>query len=219
MATPYLQMRRGEVPSTQDVARDSLSEIPVVVMATSQSAGRGRSGVEWVNAPRALATSLAWRLRPGDNRPFSLMAGIAACEAAGEACRLKWPNDVVVGVDKVGGILVEVSAGVAVVGMGLNLWWPDPPEGAGAVYDVDPGPERHSEVAGLWAAEMMRLLDAASWPADRYRELCVTLGREIRWEPDGAGTALDVGEDGGLLVDTGRGPATLRSGAVRHVRG
>ena len=131
MATPYFQLRQVEVPSTQDVARENLEDLPVVVVAASQSSGRGRLGTEWENAARSLAVSIAFRASPSDQRPFSLMAGVAALRSITVASSLKWPNDVmdVEGANKVGGILTERSQDEVVVGMGLNLYWPDAPVG------------------------------------------------------------------------------------------
>lgn len=218
MATPYFQLRRDTVPSTQDVARENLEDLPVLVMSPIQTKGRGRAGDEWVNADRALAVSVALHSGRADPRPFSLMAGVAAARVA-QGTTLKWPNDVLLGDLKVGGILVERSGDVLVIGLGLNLWWPRPPEGMGALLDEDPGEDHYAEVGGLWGAEMMRLLDADGWPRKEYRRLCATLGKEISWQPDGAGKALDIADDGGLVVETpDGGRETLYSGVVRHVR-
>ncbi len=163
MATPYFQLRLESVPSTQDVARDNLGELPVLVMSPDQSKGRGRAGDEWITAERAVAVSLAFKCKDEDTRPFSLMAGVAATQVA-KRTRLKWPNDVMLGDLKVGGILVERSADVVVVGLGLNLWWPDPPEGMAGLLGEDPGDDRYAEVAGLWGAEFMRLMDSDGSP-------------------------------------------------------
>lgn len=218
MATPYLQFRFDTVPSTQDLARKRFEHLPVLVQATGQSAGRGRRGSAWLNADRALAASLAVRVPTADSRPLSLMAGVAATRAA-EGTALKWPNDVLLGELKVGGILVERSGDRAVIGLGLNLWWPDPPKGAGALYGRDPGPDRHAEIGGLWAAELMRDLDGDGWPLDEYREKSVTLGRDVTWEPGGSGRAIEIGSDGGLVVELDDGQRnTLYSGAIRHLR-
>lgn len=194
-----------------------LSEVPVVVVAPSQESGRGRTGAEWWNAPRALAVSVAFEIGPDDRRPFSLMAGVAAVRASPHL-RLKWPNDLLIDDRKGGGILVEVSGGVAVVGTGINLWWPGAPNGAAAIYPLDPGPDRHAEVGALCAAEFLRLVELSGWPRDEYREVCSTLGREISWEPEGSGTAIDVSPDGGLLVDVEGRLETLYAGRVRHIR-
>lgn len=218
MATPYLQFRFDTVPSTQDLARQRLERLPVLIQASGQSAGRGRQGSAWLNADRALAVSLAVRVATSDKRPFSLMAGVAATRAVVGAA-LKWPNDVFFGDLKVGGILVERSSDVVVIGMGLNLWWPNAPGGAGAIYEEDPGPERHAEIGGLWGAELMRVLDSDGWPLDDYRESSVTLGKEVTWEPDGAGRAVEISPDGGLVVELDNGELkTLYSGAIRQLR-
>ena len=218
MATPYLQIWEEEVSSTQDLARSRLDLLPVVVAAQRQTAGRGRSGAAWETAPRALAVSAALHLSEQDQRPFSAMAGVAAARAI-EGLALKWPNDLLLGGAKVGGILVERSSGVMVIGMGVNIWWPDAPAGVAALRETDPGEETHALIAGLWAAELFSLIEADGWPLDEYRRICETLGRDITWEPDGEGHAVDIHPDGGLIVEIEGRRETLTSGAIRHVRG
>lgn len=217
MATPYFQVRLNSVASTQDEARDRLGELPIVVMTTDQTEGRGRSRSEWINADRALATSLAFEVQDSDRRPFSLMAGVAAGRVL-EDVRLKWPNDILQDDMKVGGILVERSADVVVAGLGLNLWWETPPPGMGGLLEDDPGPDHYAGLAGLWAAHLMEQIDGDGWPADEYRSLSDTLGRQITWEPDGSGLAVDIAADGGLVVEQDGSRTTIYSGAVRHVR-
>ncbi len=218
MATPYLQMIVEDVPSTQDLARSEFADLPQVVIAPGQSEGRGRSGATWENADRALAVSVAWRVADADFRPFSLMAGLAALRTFGGVVRLKWPNDVLKDGKKVGGILVERADAVVVAGMGLNLFWLEPPDGAGSLNTDDPGPESFKEPGALWAAEFMGLVDGDGWPIDDYRDACETLGRNITWEPDGRGKAVDIAESGALLVENEAGISELVSGAVRHIR-
>ena len=216
MATPYLQLWAEEVASTQDVARSELDRLPVVVAAQRQTSGRGRGGASWLSAPRALAVSVAFHHSDEDLRPFSLMAGVAAARGL-EGVSLKWPNDLMADGAKVGGILVE-RAGEIVIGMGVNLWWPDAPDGMGALHADDPGPGLHLQVAGIWAAELMRLIEEDGWPVDEYRSLCSTLGKEITWEPEGRGTAVDITGEGALVVEVSGERETLSSGAVRHLR-
>jgi BirA family biotin operon repressor/biotin-[acetyl-CoA-carboxylase] ligase len=152
-----------------------------------------------------------------DRRPLSLMAGLAAVRVVADVS-LKWPNDVVTGDEKLGGILVERSGPVVVSGIGLNLWWPDAPDGVGALRESDPGPELHATIGGLWAAELLRLVEGSGWPIDEYRAVCVTLGKEITWEPDGRGTAVDVNEEGELIVEQGGRRRSINSGVIRHLR-
>lgn len=218
MATPYFQLRLDRVPSTQDIARERFEDLPLLVLARGQTRGRGRSGAGWLNADRALAASLAVPFGSADSRPLSLMAGVAATRAT-EGTSLKWPNDVLCDGKKTGGILVERSGDLAVIGLGLNLWWPSPSEGAGALFAEDPGEEAHAEIGALWGAELMGMIDGEGWPIDDYRQACATLGRDITWDPDGEGEAVDVADDGGLVVETDSGRRTIYSGAVSHVRG
>ncbi|MGF1618285.1 MAG: biotin--[acetyl-CoA-carboxylase] ligase [Acidimicrobiia bacterium] len=218
MATPYLQIFTSDVPSTQDLATERVESLPVAVIASGQSDGRGRSGSRWDNADRALAVSLAWPADDEDRRPFSLMAGVAAVRALKNGPVLKWPNDVMKAETKVGGILVERSDRVVVAGLGLNLFWAEAPEGVGAVLDQDPGGEAHREIGALWVAELMAQIEAEGWSVDEYRKACATLGRSITWEPNGEGIAEGISESGALLVKTVSGIEEIHAGAVRHVR-
>lgn len=222
MATSYSVTHHGPVPSTQDLARDAFNGRPILVTATEQTAGRGRGGSTWLSAPRAIAVSLAFKpgWAPEDLTIIPLLAGLAAVDAMGEGVQLKWPNDVLVGDSKVAGLLAELFDGIVVMGMGVNLWWPDPPEGAGGLFDADPGAEEGRRLAEGWADALMALVEEGpeSWPIDRYRSRCVTLGRSITWEPDGAGSAVDVGPRGGLIVETDAGRTALTTAGVHHVR-
>lgn len=218
MATPYLQIFTSDVPSTQDLAREKVETLPVAVIASSQSDGRGRSGSRWDNADRALAVSVAWPASEEDRRPFSLMAGVAAARSLEGGSLLKWPNDVMNGETKVGGILVERSDQGVVAGLGLNLFWAEPPEGVGAVFDQDPGGDAHREIGALWVAELLAQVETEGWPVDEYREVCTTLGRSITWEPNGEGIAAGISENGALLVETVSGIEEIHAGAVNHVR-
>ena len=221
MATSYSARHLGEVPSTQDVARDEFDGTPILVTASAQTAGRGRSGTVWDTAPRALAASLAFEPGwPSHHLPsITLVAGVAAAEVMGGAS-LKWPNDVLVAGAKVAGLLAELSNGVVVVGMGVNLWWPDPPPGIAGLHAEDPGPDEGPALAERWADVLLGSIDAgpADWPIDAYRRLCTTIGREVTWEPAGHGRAVDVDQSGALVVETSEGVRLLTSASVSHVR-
>jgi BirA family biotin operon repressor/biotin-[acetyl-CoA-carboxylase] ligase len=211
-----------EVGSTQDEARSRFGGDPVLVVAARQSAGRGREGRVWDTASRAVAASVAvtpvWPERAWPR--IALIAGLAARHALGEGVGLKWPNDLVTVEGKVGGILVEGADRTVVAGLGINLWWPRPPEGAAALHEADPGPGRAAELARAWADELLRRLAAPfeMWGREEYRSACSTLGRRVRWQPGGEGSAVDIDEDGALLVDTPSGRVRLGTGEVWEVR-
>jgi BirA family biotin operon repressor/biotin-[acetyl-CoA-carboxylase] ligase len=106
-----------------------------VVVAATQTAGRGRRGRQWLSAPGdSLTFSLLWRFAPGTAPAgLSLAAGLAVAQGmrkvdARDTLTLKWPNDLLRDARKLGGILVELLPGAphaAVVGIGLNLRLPE----------------------------------------------------------------------------------------------
>jgi len=223
MATPYVTMVRDVVSSTQDLAAAARADAdrPTLVVAHEQTAGRGRTGNPWWQADRAMAASLALSTDLLEvDETFPLAVGLAVREAIkenlGVVVGLKWPNDIVLGSAKVGGILVEIRDGVVIAGCGLNLFWPDSPEGAGGLCGDDPGEDLGLRLARAWADEV--LSDGFAWDRDSYVDACVTLDSSIEWEPHGTGFAVGIADDGGLIVATPEGRVTLRSGEVRIVR-
>ncbi|MBK9078073.1 MAG: biotin--[acetyl-CoA-carboxylase] ligase [Hyphomicrobium sp.] len=117
--------------------------LPLWVTAERQTAGRGRTGRTWASLPGNLQASLAFHSKAPLQQAgeLSLLAAIAAIEAIRAispladttGIRLKWPNDLLIGPAKAGGILVETTlargeagsqtgAGfLAVLGFGLNV--------------------------------------------------------------------------------------------------
>jgi BirA family biotin operon repressor/biotin-[acetyl-CoA-carboxylase] ligase len=192
------------VASTQDVACD----LPLgsLVIADHQTAGRGRLEHRW-EAPSGTALLVSFVLPP--NALLSLAAGVAAAEACDQGVRLKWPNDLLLGGRKVGGILVEATAAKAVCGIGINLTWA--PEGGATLNQprdwlLD---RLRTAIEGWTSARPEEVLA-------RWRELSDTIGRKVRVElPDRAfeGVALAINERGELVVDG----AVVSAGSVRHL--
>jgi BirA family transcriptional regulator, biotin operon repressor / biotin---[acetyl-CoA-carboxylase] ligase len=107
---------------------------PLWIIADRQTAARGRSGRSWTSADGNLAVS--YLFEPGcqrqDLHQLALLTGVAVHAAVNRAAvppidglRLKWPNDLLVGAAKAGGILVETTSqggrSTAVIGVGLNI--------------------------------------------------------------------------------------------------
>src|SRR5437016_655291 len=120
-ARPAPIVRFAVVESTQTTAFDLAAEGAVdgtVVVADHQSAGRGRRGRTWTDAPgTSLLASILVRPRvpPSLLGTFSIATGVAVAEAlrraTGIEARLKWPNDVLAHGRKLAGILVESRIG------------------------------------------------------------------------------------------------------------
>ena len=125
-----------QTPSTNDWLRGLAQEgAPegAVVITDYQSAGRGRLGRRWEAPPgECLLLSLLFRpqLAPHQAQRLTMICGLAAVDAIGAEtgldAALKWPNDIVTGQGKLGGILTEVSLQAdrldyVIVGLGLNV--------------------------------------------------------------------------------------------------
>ena len=141
MKVPIIHARETGSTNADAMVRAQAGEpLPFWLSAETQSAGKGRSGRAWVSGPGNLHASLALQLScaPAIASQLSLVAGVAVIDAiisAGNQAgispapqfRLKWPNDIVCGSAKFGGILVETSAGqaagglIAVIGVGVNV--------------------------------------------------------------------------------------------------
>lgn len=227
-----------ETASTNDDARALAREgAPhgTVVAADAQTAGRGRLGRAWWSRPgEALIAS--WVVRPALPveawTTIPLLAGVAAAEAVRARAKvevgLKWPNDVTTGgARKLGGILAEAEVPhFVVVGLGVNVSQVAfPAELREIATSLALEGAVRLDRADLLAATLARFDEALADPGaalDRYRALCVTLGRGVRVErPSGEpleGVARDVDATGALLVESGGETVAVASGDVVHLR-
>jgi BirA family transcriptional regulator, biotin operon repressor / biotin---[acetyl-CoA-carboxylase] ligase len=226
--------------STNDIARklaeDGAPEW-TVVGAGHQTAGRGRLGRSWTDVSgKALLCSIV--LRPSlavEEAPLlTLLAAAAMIDAVGvPRLRSKWPNDLVAGGRKVGGILAEAAVaggtvGHLVLGVGLNVAiddaeFPEDVRGQAASLDSLGLP---AEPEALLTSFLGKL--TARYPTVRaravedYRLMCETLGRAVRGRStDGEtvrGTAIDLDRLGGLIVRTDAGLRTIAFGEIDHLR-
>ena len=123
-----------EVASTNDVAKAEAergAEEGLVVVAASQTKGRGRRGRGWVSRPGlGLYFSVVLRPQTPDAESVAILGGVATAEAmAGfglQGVTIKWPNDVLVAGRKIAGVLVEPRMGkdrveFAILGIGVNV--------------------------------------------------------------------------------------------------
>lgn len=121
--------------SSMDVAGQLAAEgrLPpwASVLAACQSAGRGQFGRCWYSPSGNIYGSLRLpRLGPpwADLAPLLLAESMrTVLESLGLAASIKWPNDLLIGGKKVGGILMEEKSGIVIAGLGLNLISAPPP--------------------------------------------------------------------------------------------
>ncbi len=123
------------VVSTQDELRRRIgSDLPegTVLIADSQTGGRGRFGRHWLSPPGGLFLSVLLRPdRPAEEASrWTIAAGLASFDAIATGgtvpCRMKWPNDLWTANGKLAGTLVEGKTRnarwlEAVIGWGVNV--------------------------------------------------------------------------------------------------
>ena len=101
----------------------------VCLVATEQTAGRGRLGRAWLSDKDSLMMSIGLPLAPKDWSGLSLAVGVSIAESLHPSIQIKWPNDLWVNGQKLAGILIETvaikdappSERYAVIGIGINL--------------------------------------------------------------------------------------------------
>jgi BirA family biotin operon repressor/biotin-[acetyl-CoA-carboxylase] ligase len=242
------------------LARDGARE-GVVLVADHQTAGRGRYDRAWV-APPGGSLLVSVLLRPPS--PVASSATMATAVAMADAVRevagvspeLKWPNDLVMagegGERKLAGILAEadwpasatISAGwrqpsahervVVVVGVGLNVSWPEDDDAIPDVADtavalnwVTAAPIDRVDLLVAFLRRLDRgygelISEGPQAAMDEWRRRSATLGRRVRVDlgaDDVEGTAVDVTAEGHLVVEAlGGQRRTFAVGDVVHLR-
>lgn len=239
-----------EIDSTNSLAmslalRGPLN-LPLLIGATRQTAGRGRSGNSWWSNDGSLTFSLL--INPLDHGlPFerwplvALMTGLAVADTLERflrpaAVQLKWPNDVYVHGRKICGILTEVPGGRSdrlIVGIGLNVGnslADAPPEiQQSAVSLCDLLGEDHPTIETVlplliarwqfWYERLAR--DQIDFPG-LWRTKCYLTGSRISVSigPEvRTGICRGLSADGTLLLETANGIEHILAGTVRKLAG
>ncbi|NLE77614.1 MAG: biotin--[acetyl-CoA-carboxylase] ligase [Chloroflexi bacterium] len=205
-----------------------------VAVAEYQTAGRGREQRRWWSPPRAnLLFSVLFRppfpMVPADVHQLTMICSLAACEAVSRVVglqpALKWPNDLLLGGRKLGGVLSESAftgeaLAYAVVGLGLNVndrFAPAAEGASGQDQAVWEGQATSLLLHGGREVDRTALLQAILEQVDgRYDRLragerfhgewgrrLATLGQQVSVLVDGEvllGQAVGVDADGSLLL-------------------
>ncbi len=213
-----------------------------VFLADEQTAGRGRGDHGWISvAGEGLYVSVLLRPQiPASRLPLlPLAAGLAAAESiravSGVSVDLRWPNDLLIGPRKTGGILVESNLqtqgllhAMAVVGIGINVHQRAFPSGlATPATSLDLETGNLISRQALLVALLKSLEREASALADEAaaKEILARVERASTWirgrnvEVHGpqacTGVTAGFDEHGFLRVETGSGMVTVQTGGLR----
>ncbi len=225
--------------STNDMAKrfalDGCKEF-FFVAANSQTAGKGRLGREW-ESPHNKNIYISVVLYPDIGfesvAQITLISGLAVVKTIRDMtkadAKIKWPNDVLINGKKVVGILTEMQAEVnrilfAVVGIGINVnqtvFDDELKEKATSILLESGIKYKRSEMI----AKLMQMLKeyykifcekGFGVFLDEYKKICINLDREVTAVSKGQrinGIAVDISENGELVIDTGDGLVNISSG-------
>ncbi|MEO6058301.1 MAG: biotin--[acetyl-CoA-carboxylase] ligase [Gemmatimonadales bacterium] len=225
-------VRRARVSTTMDALHELAAggaPAGTAVVADEQSDGRGSRGRAWSSPRGGLWLSVLARPPAATMELVSLRAGLAVADAldaagTGVGLRLKWPNDLMLGERKAGGILCEArwqgaSPGWVVIGLGLNVL-NHPGDGLDdlATNLSSVSPDLTPAELVLPVVRALRTVDAAGSPLtaderDRLARRDWLLGRTLAAPASGTADGLEA--DGALRVRRADGTiATVRAGTV-----
>lgn len=224
-----------EVDSTNDEAARELAAgrpVPFLIAAREQTAGRGRLGRRWLSEPNGnLYVSFGFRphVSPARMPTFTLWMGANLCDLIANVCHatpgLKWPNDLLFGGLKAGGMLTEARIDTdqirdLVFGLGLNVRTPSrgwPEDLRSRATALDAHCRGAVEINRLTAAIAGRVLLAyerfiagthEEALADLWNRYDVLRGQKVTGLVSDrriSGTAVGIDREGCLLVRTERG--------------
>lgn len=192
-----------------------------LVLTDRQTAGRGRAGRTWMSAPGQSITMTLIE-RPADADAvgvLSLRLGLCAARVldrhADRAVQLKWPNDLMLGPGKLGGILVEArwrsqSVEWVAIGIGVNLAAPGP-----GTAGLLPGTTRTELLGELLPALRAGATAVGGLTAKELAEYTSrdwARGRQAS-EPV-AGVVRGPSPSGALIIDTANGPVECTAGSL-----
>lgn len=225
--------------STNDVVRELAgrgAESGTTAIADLQTAGRGQHGRRW-ESPAGRSLLMSVLLRPETaTAPATapIRVGLATAAAIESVCdvvvQLKWPNDLIAGGHKLGGVLCEATTTggslSVVAGIGINVAQAEHDfvgEIAGAATSLRIEGSSDVSRALLAGAILERLLanvDRIATPLgddeiERYATLDSLAGHQVEIDGRSAGTAAGISATGELRVQTGAGIATVHTGRVR----
>jgi BirA family biotin operon repressor/biotin-[acetyl-CoA-carboxylase] ligase len=228
---------RSETGSTMDEAWALASQgaaSGTLVIAERQHAGRGRQGRAWQSPGGGLYLTLVLRAKlPASHGACLALEGACALSEwleAGHGCTLDfhWPNDLMSGDRKVGGLLVEAAGTLEaprffLLGLGLNLRAVGVPgRSVSGLAELTDRPPLRRELAGFFQKHMTAWSARPVLRPGDWARRCTQLGRPVDLQ-DWCGRRLSgiprgFDDRGGLRLELPASGTTLLPGEVHRIR-
>lgn len=224
-------------PSTMDLAWELADQGFIgeyeYVRAKNQTQGRGQFGRQWVSKPGNLSVTLRL-LDEAHTLDTLLPLAMALCvadalEALCVRSRIKWPNDIMCGSAKIGGILIEKKGPVIMAGIGVNVCEAPQSSRTENFFHIQAGCLKKSgvnlEPSELWHLILTQIKHAFSGMMAApllivekinerlaFREEAVTLADA--GTNSGPARILCIGQDGCLIIETIHGVKSIRQARI-----
>lgn len=234
-----------ETESTNLIAREIASSVEegTVVIAESQTGGRGRLGRKWLSPEGGIWLSIILKpkIQPQYAPRITLLAGVSVAKtirSLGIPAKIKWPNDVLINGKKVCGILTEIEAEMdmidyCVVGIGID-----------ANVDTESFPEEFRESSTSLKKEFGKDINRVEFVQkllsefdalylkfqredfssilEEWRNMSATIGEYVKITTQTRmiyGEAIGVDNEGALILETGEGQLEkIVAGNCEHLR-
>ena len=234
-----------ETESTNIIAREMADSVEegTVVIAESQTGGRGRIGRKWLSPEGGIWLSIILKpnIQPSYAPRITLMAGVSVAKTIrniGLPAKIKWPNDILINGRKVCGILTEIEAEIdmieyCVVGIGID-----------ANVDTESFPEEIRDSSTSLKKELGHEINRADFvrnllsefealylvfrkggfPSilEEWRDMSATIGEWVKITTQAKtiyGEAIGVDNEGALILETDEGKLEkIVAGNCEHLR-
>ncbi len=228
------------IGSTNDIAKENTYKDGTLIIADTQTMGKGRLGRNWASENKSgiyMSIVLTPKIPAEKISLLTLIAGISVCEALIEICnipfKIKWPNDIVADGKKVCGILTEgvilPKETKAIVGIGINVnqknFADDLCNKATSLYMLSGKTfEREkiiTKVTEIFEKNYMDFISNKPFK-EKYESLCININKKITATKNGKqinATAIGITNSGELIIKKEDGTTlNINSGEV-SVRG
>ncbi|MBQ8538187.1 MAG: biotin--[Ruminococcus sp.] len=210
-----------------------LTDSPLLFVANSQTAGRGRLGRSFYSPKdTGLYMSLMLKAKDDIQDTVCMTTAVSVCvtDAIKALCGIdaviKWVNDIYIGSKKVCGILCEAVTDYVtskikgiIIGIGINISTIDFPDELRDIASSLGQAVDKNHLCALITDNIVTMYENIESRAfiDEYKKRSLVLGKKINYTENGVtkeATAVDIDNNGGLIIETENGTKTLSTGEI-----